>query len=83
MNVDGAQNLGPRLIKPVLPVPSMSPQVHRKTQVVCTIDRVQLGMFRVSARVVKPAFVAKQLRKSEMKSKQLSVPVERGSNSES
>jgi hypothetical protein len=82
INVGGAQSLRLGVFKSVLIVQNQGSQLHRKTEVVCAVDRVRRGVFDVSVCVVEPAFVAKQLRQFVMNPKQEIVPIERGCDSE-
>ena len=83
VDVDRAQSFRSRLFKSMLLVPISSLLLHRITQEVYTIVRVRLGVFNVGLCIVEPAFIAKQPRQFVMDPKSLTLPVERGSNSES
>ena len=48
---------------------------------VCFVDRVRLGVFNVSMRIVEPAFLGKQIRQRVTDPEQLVMPVERGCDS--
>ena len=69
-------------LEPVLPVPNLSLQLHRKTQVVWAIGCVRLGAFDAGVCVIKSAFIAKQPCQVIMSQKQVIVLAERRRNSE-
>jgi len=83
IDIGSTRSLRPRLFEPVLLGPNPSPQLHRATQFVCVVDRVRLGLFDVSVRVLEPAFIEKQVRQVVMNPKRATVRPERGRNSES
>lgn len=61
--LDSAQGFGFCLFESVLSTPRLSLHPHHMSQNVCVmvVDRVRLGIFEVSVRVAKPAFIGKQV----------------------
>lgn len=64
-------------------IPNSSPQPHRTTQVVCAIDRVRLGAFKVSICIVEPPFKERRPPQGIINPKQVIVSVEKRRNFES
>ena len=72
VGVSRANTLGPRLFKPVLPIPNCGLHLHRSTQEACVMGRVRLGAFNVNLCIVGPVFTTKQV----------IVPIKRGRDSD-
>ena len=67
--VERARCFGFWLFKPMLSMQKPSLDLHRTSQKECVmvVGGVRLGMSNVSVRVVNPAFIIKQIQKSELR----------------
>jgi hypothetical protein len=59
VNIGSVQNRGPRLFELSLPIPKPGLLPHHKTQTVRVANRMGLGMFDLSVRVIEPALIEK------------------------